>query len=192
MKTIEEKAALSKWFSAEANWFVLFVQTKSEVAVAERLQKRLDPELFTAFVPTKDYARRLKGQVTTNRLPWLNGYVFIVTMATPEECLRVVKPLVYYDSNVYKFLSNGGQLELSEHDRRIMTALLDESFNIPAFEAVRIGDLVKVTDGVLKGIGARVVRVNKHRQTAVIEVGLMRRMVEIEVMLEYLLTVMPQ
>jgi len=189
MKTIEEKRALSKWFGESMNWYALFVQTKKEQEVVERLQKRLNPAKYVAFVPTRDFAYRKKDVLTVRRVPWLAGYVFIVSAVTPQECVDDVKPIIQLDHYMYKLLSNGMQSEdiaLSVRDKMIMTTLLDEDFNIPAFETVKEGDRVRVRDEVLKGVGGKVLKVNKHKQTITFEMLFLGRMVQCEVMMRYI------
>lgn len=172
---------LLKWFAFSANWYVLFVQTYEERRVAEFLQGKLDPEKYVAFCPTKDYAFQNNGKITTRKALLFTGYVFIAA---------TVKPLIYTDSSIYKLLSNGGDtdsVKLSEHDKSIMTAILDENFNIPALKAVLVGDRVKIIDGsALEGVGGLVKRVNKHRQTAIIEIPMFNSTIQCEVMFAYL------
>jgi len=189
MKTLEEKQTLSKWFAYTANWFVLFVQTYEERRVAERLQAKLDPDSYVVFVPTKDYSFIKGGVKTVRKVPWLDGYVFIAATVTPEKCLEEVKPIVYADSHIYRLLSNDGlpeDIALCEQDKAIMTAILDENFNIPAIEAVLVDDRVNIIDGALEGIGGKVVKVNRHKQTATLEldVQFLGRKTVIEVMLD--------
>ncbi|GHU81440.1 hypothetical protein FACS1894191_8320 [Clostridia bacterium] len=190
MKTLEEKQTLSKWFAFSANWYVLFVQTYEERRVAEFLQGKLDPEKYVAFCPTKDYAFQKNGKIATRKALLFTGYVFIAASVDEQECLATVKPLIYTDSSIYKLLSNGGDtdsVKLSEHDKAIMTAILDENFNIPALEAVLVGDRVKIIDGsALEGVGGLVKRVNKHRQTAIIEIPMFNSTIQCEVMFAYL------
>jgi transcriptional antiterminator NusG len=188
MKTLEEKQAVSKWFMDEANWYALFVRTYEERRVMEQLQGKLDSDRYAVFVPTKDYAFSKNGIKTIRRVPWLSGYVFIASMDSPEECLEKVRFHICRDPRVYKMLSNDGQMEstaLSEHDKSIMTAILDEEFNIPAVEGVVIDDRVVILDGAFRGVGGKVVKINKHRQTATLELDIQffGRATTLEVML---------
>jgi transcription antitermination factor NusG len=188
MKTIEEKRTLSKWFAHSANWFVLFVRTHEERNAVERLQGKLDTEKYVVFVPTKDYAFKKEGEVASRRVPWLDGYVFIAATVSARECLEVVKPIVYGDPGIYKLLSNDGTSEsvmLSKADKAVMTAILDENFNIPAIEAVQVGDRVNITERGLDGMSGSVKKVNKHKRTAIIEIHILGRILDCEVMLEY-------
>ena len=185
---LDEKRTIFKWFAHTANWFILFVRTYEEQRVAKRLQAKLDPNRYVVFVPTKDYAFKKNGRTTTRKVPWLSGYVFIAATVVSQECVDTVKPIIYNDSYIYKLLSNDGvsdNIELSQHDKAIMTTILDENFNISSIQAIMVGDKVSIIDGVLERTGGKVIRVNKHKQTAHIEIFILGRPVVFEIMLEF-------
>jgi transcription antitermination factor NusG len=190
MKTLDEKRMLSKWFAHSANWFVLFVQTRDERRIAKQLQKKLDADKYVVFCPTKDYAFKKAGKVESRRVPLFSGYVFIAATVSAEECSAAVTPLILNEPDVYRFLGNPNEpndIALSEHDKSIMTALLDENFNVPALEAVAVGDRVQLlTNGILDGESGRVVKVKKNKRSAVIEVDVFDRTITCEVMLEFI------
>ncbi|GHV55226.1 hypothetical protein FACS1894216_17000 [Synergistales bacterium] len=189
MKTLEDKRTLSKWFAHTANWFVLFVRTGGEDSVVARVQRKLDPEKYVVFVPTKDRAFRKKSKVETIKAQWMSGYVFIAATVDETELLEAVAPLIMNDPNIYRLLANGSPsdgVKLTERDKSIMTALLDETFNIPAVEAVFVGDEVKIVESSLEGFGGRVKRVNKHKYSATIEMDMFGKTIDCEIMLEYL------
>ncbi|GHU75158.1 hypothetical protein FACS1894188_05370 [Clostridia bacterium] len=177
MKTLEEKRTLSKWFEAKSNWFVLFVQTYEERRVAERLQGKLDNDKCVAFVSMRDRTYTQKDKtVPIKRVPLFGGYVFIATTEPETECLKRIVPIVQFDKTIYKVLRNDGKGEtakLSDRDKAVMTALLNEDFNIPALEAVDIGDRIEVLAGALEGIGGVVKSVDRRRHTAIVNLKLM-------------------
>jgi DNA-binding Xre family transcriptional regulator/transcription antitermination factor NusG len=179
----------AKWFADEANWFVLFVRTGEEKNVVRRVQRKLDADKYNVFVPTKDRRFRSGGKDTVSKVIWLSGYVFIAALVDEAELIEAISPLVFIDPKIIKVLTNGSPTDgfmLTAHDKAIMTALLDADFNIPALEAVFVGDKVKITDGVLNGLDGRVTRVNKHRRSALLEVNLFGGVIKCEVMLEIL------
>ena len=191
MKYLEEKRTLSKWFAETANWFVLFVQTYKEQQVADSIQKKLNPEKYVVFCPTKDYAHNAKnqGKIAIPKI-WLRGYVFIASTASPNECLAELKPLIVSNKHIYRFLSNDGSpddIALSTYDKGIMSEILDENFNIPALEAISIeGSKVKIIGDALEGFGGRIVKVNQQRQTAIVEMKLFGREVAFEIMFRFI------
>jgi len=50
---------------------------------------------------------------------------------------------------------------------------------------VKEGDRVRVRDEVLKGVGGKVLKVNKHKQTVTFVMFFLGRMVQCEVMMEF-------
>ncbi|MDR1532381.1 MAG: hypothetical protein LBS62_09410 [Clostridiales bacterium] len=175
-----------KWFSESANWFVLFVRSRGEQQIAEQIQSFLDPERYVVFCPTKDYAFKKNGVTTKRKGLWLDGYVFIVSMEDEDEVRKMVSPIINRCDDIYKFLTyDNEQIKLIERDKAIMTALLDAEFNIAALKAVAVGDKVQITDDALKGFGGKVVKVNKHKQCATIQVNMFERTIECVVMLDF-------
>jgi transcriptional antiterminator NusG len=190
MKSEDEKPPRAKWFSETSHWYVHFVQTQTEERVVSELHKKLDPDSYFVFCPTKDYAFKKQGKTTKRRVPWLSSYVFVAATVEANEFLETIRPLIQSNSDVYRLLSNDGEpdnVELSSRDKAIMTAILDEDFNIPALAAIMIDDKVKIIDGALDGFGGRVTRINKHKQTATIEMNLFNTIVPCEVMLEFIM-----
>ncbi|GHS90817.1 hypothetical protein AGMMS49957_17460 [Synergistales bacterium] len=190
MKTIEEKRTLSRWFAANANWCVLFVQTYEERRVASRIQDKLDKEVYAVFVPMKNYVHKKQGKTTVRKIPWLSGYVFVAAMVEAEELANAVSPLILLDSTIYKLLSNDGDhasILLSEKDKALLTALLDENFNIPPLEALVVGDKVELINNPLDGFDGEVLRVNLKKKTAMVRLKLLERTMDCELALELMI-----
>jgi transcription antitermination factor NusG len=135
----------------------------------------------------KDYAYKKQGETVVRKVPWINGYVFIATTVNEDECLVEIERHTRYDDTVYKILRNGGKndsAKLSDHDRAIMRAILDENFNIPALETIQVGDRLIIADSSpLAGVGGKIIKVNKKKQTATVSVKILGKTIEYEVML---------
>jgi len=181
MKTPAEKPRLSKWFAETSDWFILFVQTYEERRIAKGLQEALDEEKYRVFVPMKDYAYHKQGKTFIRRVPWINGYVFIATTVSEDECLATIERLTRYDEAVFKMLRNGDRSDsamLDDHDRAVMRALLDDNFCIPALETVEVGGrLVIADDSPLTGLGGEIIKVDKYKQTATVTIEILGRKV---------------
>jgi transcription antitermination factor NusG len=66
-----------------------------------------------------------------------------------------------------------------------MRAILDENFNIPALETVQVGDrLIIANSSPLAGVGGKIIKVNKKKQTATVSVNILGKAVDYEVMLK--------
>ncbi|GHU75053.1 hypothetical protein AGMMS49992_18230 [Clostridia bacterium] len=121
----------------------------------------------------------------------MSGYVFVASNASKEEFIGIVKPIVKQHLGIYKLLTNGedtNDVMLSEHDKTVMFALLDENFNIPAIDAVVIGDKVQIVDGLFNGKIGNIKRVNIHKRYAIVEIELFNTLLNYEVMLDVLKT----
>lgn len=178
------------WFSRDAEWFVLFVQSRKELEIAERLQRGLTPNRYKVFVPTRPYAKvRSGGMTEIQKIPWLSGYVFIATTDTPIECKKMVESLMINDSTVFKFLTKSGEREiaaLSVEDRALMAAILDDEFSIHPIPAEVVADRIKIANNILERNGGRVTKVDKHRQFALVQMRIMDRDFKCEIALEFI------
>jgi transcription antitermination factor NusG len=190
MRTIEEKQVQSKWFGDEMFWYALFTRSTAERQVVDRIQKKVNPNEFFIFCPLKDYAFRRPGIIEARHVPWLSGYVFIISTVAPAECLSAIYPIIINDRNVFKFVrhsSDNDAIALSEHDKRIMRTLLDTDFHIPALNAVKKGDWIQIDDfSMFNGINAKVSHIQKRKQTATVEIEMLGTTVKYEVMLRYI------
>ena len=188
MKMSEERTAKSKWFSSKANWYVLFVKTYEEQRIADRLQKKLDSEKYVVFVPTKDYAFKKQGTTIMRKVPWLNGYVFIASVEAADICMKMVEPLIVNESAIFRLLSNDNSPDsamLSPQDREIMTDILDENFNIAAIKAEIVDDRIRINEELIAKNGGKILKVSKHKQTAIIEMALLGKKFDCEIALEF-------
>jgi transcription antitermination factor NusG len=183
-----EKVTTIKWFDDAANWFALFVKTYEEQRVAGRLQGNLDVEKYAVFVPTKDYAFKKQGNTVMRKVPWLSGYVFVASMETADEFRSMVEPLIKNDSAIFKLLSNGSaddSIALSQQDKAIMTSVLDENFNIAALKADVVNGKIEIDEVSILKKGDAVIKVDKHKQTAIVRLALLGKKFDCEFALEF-------
>ena len=154
----------AKWFSSEYNWYAIFVRTLAEQKAVKHVQHLLDTKKYFVFCPTKDYAFKKNGAKQKRKVPWLKGYIFIISTEAEDAVKIALAPIVRIFEDVYKLLTYeklNKRAMLTERDKAVMTALLDDEFNVAAVKAVVVGDKVQITDDALKGYGGRVVKVNK-------------------------------
>lgn len=157
---------------------MIFAKTYEEYRFAERLQSNLDASQYMVFVPTKDRSFRLRGAFNLHRVILFPGYVFVAALAPAEDCLRVLKEQVRRDAAALKLLGIDGECgRVSEQDKSLLIALLDEEFNIPAVDIAMVGDEVVITGGPFEAQRGRVRKANKYRQTVDVEFELLGRTV---------------
>jgi transcription antitermination factor NusG len=184
------KQTLSKWSANDVNWFAIFCKTYEERRIAKSLQKLCDIEnagKYFVFVPTKDYVHQKKG-ITIRKVPWLNGYVFIATTESAENCKKMAETLILNESAIFKLLSYDGTREaapLTESDKTLFTTILNEDFHMPALKASVVDGRVEINMNPIESNGGKVVKVNKRKRSALVEMFIMGEKLKYEIALEF-------
>jgi len=184
-----EKQTLSKWSAEGIDWFALACKTYEERRVALVFQKLCDierNECYFAFVPTKDRAHT-KEASGMRRIPWLNGYVFIATTERVEHCTKMVDSLKANDEAIFKLLSYDGSKAspLTEADKLLFVAILDEDFHIPALKADVVNGRVVIAQNAIEANGGKITKVDRRKQSALVEMDVMNKPMKYEVALEF-------
>jgi transcription antitermination factor NusG len=184
-----DKQTLSKWSAEGMDWFALACKTYEERRVAHGLQTLCDTEStgrYFVFVPTRDRAHS-KEPSGMRRVPWLNGYVFIATTERAEHCTKMVDMLMVSDTAIFKLLSYDGSKAspLTEEDKLLFVAILDEDFHIPALKADVVDGRVKVADNPIEANGGKITKVDKRKRSAEVEMDIMHEVMKYEVALEF-------
>jgi len=186
----KEKQTLSKWSAEGVNWFAVFCKTYEERRVAKSLQTLLDAEnagKYYVFVPTRDYAHQ-KKEVTIRKVPWLNSYVFIATTESAENCTKMVASLIVNDTTIFKVLSYDNSREaapLTEEDKQLFIAILDNNFHIPAIKAIVVDGKVEIQKNPIESNGGKIIKVNRRKQSALVEMFMMGENLKYEIALEF-------
>jgi transcription antitermination factor NusG len=129
------------------NWRAVYVASRSEKKVNERLQK----EGITAYLPLQRILRQWSDRKKWVEVPLLNGYVFIqITEAERMAVLNV--------PGVVQFVRyNGADAVIRPEEiavlRQVETKGYAAEFTSQTFEK---DDLVLVTEGPFKGLHARI------------------------------------
>ncbi|MCL2221955.1 MAG: hypothetical protein FWB92_06420 [Oscillospiraceae bacterium] len=184
-----EKQTLSKWSAKGIDWFALACKTYEERRVALGFQKLCDGESvgsYFAFVPTRDRAHS-KEPSGMRRIPWLNGYVFIATTESAEHCTKMVDTLMNSDTAIFKLLSYDGEKAspLTEEDKLLFVAILDEDFHIPALKADVVDGRVVIAENAIEANGGEITRVDRRKQSAEVKMEIMHEIMKYEVALEF-------
>ncbi|MDR2360364.1 MAG: hypothetical protein LBD85_03655 [Oscillospiraceae bacterium] len=185
---MDNKRELTRRFARHANWYILFVQTLKEQDVRLRLTAALPADQYVVFLPTKVFAKKKDGERMYVRKPIFAGYVFVAAEQDESAVFAAIDPLVRRDDRVYRFLSEvrtitdedgkdrlHWHIRLPDQDKLLLDTLLDGDYNIPAFDAIRVGDRIELAPGhILEGFANNIVlkSVNRHRGTGIIEFDL--------------------
>ena len=170
------------------NWFVLYVRAASEERVLERLKKRLNSDAYIPFIPRKVYPYIKKGRVIKKEIKTcFPGYVFIRSSRHVDDSINELLDSIYGISEAYYFLCYGKEklnMALREDESVHVEQLMNAEFCIDSSIGFMEGDCVKIVSGPLKGIESQIVKINKQKRTAVIEVDMFGGKRQITLMLE--------
>ena len=136
------------------------------------------PLLQECFVPTYETERKYQGEWQTRRYKLFPGYVIAVTNHVDQlnQLLRSVRAYTKILGNEDAFIPL---------DRAEMTFI--DSFTSQQHRVVRMsravqeGETVRVTDGPLVGHEAWIRKVNKRKGTAIVEMSMFGRTLQVEI-----------
>lgn len=134
------------------NWKALYVASRSEKKVAERLS-----ELgIEAYVPLKSEMKQWSDRKKTVISPLINGYVFVKLNEQQRE-------LVFKAPGVIQYVRfNSGDAIIREEEITVLKSMEEKGYYVEAgpLEKLSEGDRAKIQHGPFKGMSGVVDRVN--------------------------------
>ena len=166
----------------EKNWFVLFVKTGDEVKTVNALKK----EGLDAFIITMQVVHRKEGKsflVEKNMFP---GYLFVESELHITDFIVLLRSLssrVTYFMKVLKF-DNEGTSSLYPDEKEYLLRLINDNRVVEHSIGFIEGNEVFVTEGPLKGLESKIIKIDRHKRRALLEVEFCGDIREINVSLE--------
>lgn len=143
--------------------YCIFCKTGFEYSVAQDINKIFNN--FEAVVPTKVLKEKRNGKWEDKNQILLPGYIFLFGEQKLEETLR---DKVF---NVYKLLQyKTGERALTGSDYEYAMWVYRHNGSIVTSEVIAEGKNVKVIDGPLLDITGKIVRLDKHKKRAWVEI----------------------
>jgi len=173
-----------------SDWFVLYVRTACEERVLGALKKRIDADTYTPFIPRKWYPHVKAGVVIGKELkPCFPGYVFVRSLKGDRDSIPGLRAAVQGMNEAYYFLCYGGDktdMALREKERNFLERLMNAEFCMEPSLGFIEGERVRVVSGALMGVESQIVKINKGKRTAVIEIDMFKAKRKITLMMEIL------
>jgi len=160
---LKPKKFLTLKQSGERNWYVIHTYSGYEEQVAESLKQRIesmnmDDKIFDVIVPKEKQIEIKNGKRKIIEKKIFPGYV-LVDMIVTDDSWYVVRNT----PNVTGFIGFGVRptpMSKEEIDRLKKRMGVEE----PKYQIdLRVGDLVKITDGALKGFEGKVEEVDQNK-----------------------------
>lgn len=170
--------------SGERNWYVIHTYSGFEDQVAEALRQRIQTlgmqdKIYDVLVPTERQVEMRNGKRRTVVKKIYPGYV-MVDMVVTDDSWYVVRNT----PNVTGFIGFGVRpTPLSPQEVHDITRRME--VEEPTFEVdLRLGDLVRIEDGALKGFEGKILEVDEKKGKVKVQVSMFGR--ETPVTLDYL------
>ena len=153
------------------HWYVIQVFRGKEDFFVERLKGN---EEFLAFVPKRVLILKRKDSIKKAYEPLFPGYVFI---ASDKDYISFNS--FYYQSvkmidGSIRILKHKEDVEaLYPHEREMIERFINKDYIIEVSNGYIEGDKVRIVDGPLIGQESHIVKINRHKRTAWIEISLL-------------------
>ena len=163
-------------------WHVLYVKTGEEEKIARALRK----EKLNAFVPKMNLMYRKQGKnliIAKNMFP---GYVFIECEMNQTDLLLFLKNLHERIPKFMKLLKvdKEGTSVLYPDEKEYLQSLLNEKHVLDHSVGLIEGDKTIITEGPLKGLENTILKIDRHKRRALIEVMICNVPTQVKVSLE--------
>lgn len=171
--------AMSKDRCYMFGWYVIQVQTNYEDKTIASIEQKIDTGLVqSCFTPRWQTQKKVGGQYRDIIRYLIPGYIIALTnnpflldkkLRDLPEFARVLK-----SGDEFIPLDDG---EVSWIKRYAQ----GKDYIIPMSEALKVGDQIVVTSGPLKDRFFKIVRINRHKSTAYIEIDFLGRKKEVPI-----------
>ena len=168
-------------------WYVLFVRTAYEEHVMNMFEKHLDCSIHRPFIPKKVWPYVKDKNVKKETKICFPGYVFIKSQMNSIKFIQDVFPVIRTFKEVFYFLYYGEDkynITMRPDERRSIECLINDEFFIDSSIGFIEGDRVKVISGPLLGMESNIIKINKRKRTAVINIDILGAKRHVTLMLE--------
>ena len=155
-------------------WYAVWVRSGQEDRVLELCKtfRHYYPDAYEeCFIPTYEKYRKVKGQPTKQLAHLLPGYLFFVS-DHPQELQKLLKRIPEFAKT------------LGDDEVEFLQRYTGEERILKMSEGYLVGSELVVTDGPLKDYQGEVMKIDRHKRTAVLELEFLGRKTKVTVGLE--------
>ena len=147
-------------------WYVVWAMSRTEHQLLKHIQKGVPKSLYQrCWLPTRTERRKVKGERVDIERLLFPGYVFISTNE-PQMLHLAMKGI----KDFIGLLRSGGVfIALSQKEEELIRHLTDERDNVGVSTGVIRDGRLLVIDGPLKGLEKYVVKIDRHKMKAQVE-----------------------
>ena len=164
------------------NWYVLFMKSGDEKKVCELLNR----EQFKAFVPKMKVMHRKAGVSSLVEKVMFPGYVFVESVLNQND---FVMELRKFQSKMQRYLKllkidEQGTAVLYPEEQQYLKSILNDEMVMDHSIGMIEGDKTIVTSGPLMGLENTIVKIDRHKRKAIIQVMICNQPTLVHVSLE--------
>lgn len=164
------------------NWYVLFVMGGKEQKICDFLKE----EEINAFLPRMEVLYRVKGVFYPKEKLMFPSYIFIESELDHIAFHQKLMELKQKKSGIIKELKfdNDGTPALTESEKELLEKLIGRKKLMEHSIGYMEGERVIVTEGPLQGLESKIIRMDRHKRKAQIEIDMLGQAVKLNVSLE--------
>lgn len=157
---------------SEPSWYALYTRSRFE----KKLLVELTGRSIEVFLPMREVLSRWKDRKKRVWFPLFPGYIFVHHVDTPANRYRVLN----VPGAVHFVGFNGQTVPIPDEQIEGVRRFLESDLSVDPYPYIKLGRLVEVIAGPLKGIQGKLVQ-KKGRFRFVIQVDLIRQAVSVEI-----------
>lgn len=164
-------------------WYAVWVRSGQEDRVLELCKtfRHYHPDAYEeCFIPTYEKYRKVKGQPTKQLAHLLPGYLFFVSDHL-QELQKLLKRIPEFAKTLG---DDDGAIPLYQEEVEFLQRYTGEDRILKMSEGYLVGSELVVTDGPLKDYQGKVMKIDRHKRTAVLELEFLGRKMKVTVGLE--------
>ena len=168
------------------HWHVLFVLGGYEQTITDKINQLSEEVEVEAFLPKVQKAFRKKGQVKVEEPLLFKNYVFVQTNLDYKEFSAFLVANIKSITGFIKLLKhdNEGTESLYPQEREFLERFTNKNKVIEQSIGFIEGDQVVILQGPLAGHESSIIKVNRHKRLAILEISMFGETREVEVGLE--------
>jgi transcriptional antiterminator NusG len=162
-------------------WYVIWVETGKEHKIRTILETQIPSDTYERIViPEKLIRKKIKGEWQDVQSRLFPGYLFVVAEdIMPFACALKDVP------EFTKMLKEDEEIApIYPDEEAVLKRLVDKNETVGMSTGIIENDKVQILEGPLVGMEGIVKKINRHKRTAVLQMELFDRSMQVEVGLE--------
>lgn len=162
-------------------WYVIQVRVGTEEQICSQCKKRISGDILeSSFIPYYETKKKTASQWKTEQKILFPGYVFLITEQV-ESLFFALKKV----EGLTKLLGTGNEIvPLSQREEEFLKRLGGDDHVVEMSEGIIEGDRVIIESGPLQDQEGYIVKIDRHKRKAWLEIPMFGGIQRVEVGLE--------